>query len=88
MQIDKSDTQQLNARISIDESREPDSKATVERRGQLEKQEWQRFLTEEGRQIDKSDEQPANADLSICQRSEPDANVTFERDRHSLKQCE
>jgi hypothetical protein len=65
MQFDETDGQSANAWLSIDESLEPDSKETVERHRQAEKQLSARFWRNEGMQMRESDKQLANAYLSI-----------------------
>jgi hypothetical protein len=54
MQIDESDEQHPKAHLPINETLQPDSKVTVRRDLQSEKQYGQRFSTDEGMQIDES----------------------------------
>jgi hypothetical protein len=79
IEIEKSDEQCENASSPIEESREPDSKVTVERDWHRQKDFWEMVLTEEGIQIDESDEQLENASSPIDESLERDSNVTVER---------
>jgi hypothetical protein len=72
--------------VSIDDNREPVSKATRERETHLEKQEEEMVLTDEGMEIDESDEHPKKAAWSIRESLEPDSNVTVQSDSHPRKQ--
>jgi hypothetical protein len=57
IQIDESDEHPSNARFSIRESLESDSKLTFERLEHRQKQDSQMISIDEGIQIDESDEQ-------------------------------
>jgi hypothetical protein len=57
IQIDESDEQSSNAEGPMDESREPESKITLEIVLQLAKQESPNFVTPEGMQIEERDQQ-------------------------------
>jgi hypothetical protein len=63
MKIDESEEQSANAAFSMQESRQPGSKVTVERDSHRKKHFSQSRSLEEGKEIDKSDGQLANADF-------------------------
>jgi hypothetical protein len=80
MQIDDSWRHASNVASSRHESREPDSKRTIERDATLWKHLVQSRSTDEGMQMDESDKQQQNASGSINESVEPDSNVTAEAD--------
>jgi hypothetical protein len=91
MEIDESNRQNQNAVISIQQSREPDSKVTVARSEHWQKQEWPSFSAHDGMQIDRKEHIP-KAESSIRESLEPDSNATAQgtedgwksdRERHS-----
>jgi hypothetical protein len=77
MKSDESDLHSENANPSIDESREPDSKLTVERDSQPEKQDEPSRSTEEAMQIDER-KVPSNADAPINLTFDALAKITLE----------
>jgi hypothetical protein len=63
--MDEREWQSANAWVSIAESLDPDSKETIERERQFEKQPSARVWTNEGMEIDVRDKQSANVFPSI-----------------------